>query len=137
MSIRLNDSIDGLMEKALAEQPLEPVPLTLYRRVTRGIRIATWRRREEVRFRYTLAVWLGGFVLALVAAGAAIVSTNLSNILGNGVSGGLGWFDYYAAALHVSLSGYTCAYSLAAAVLIAGGTLLLALAPLSHFLRGH
>jgi uncharacterized membrane protein YbjE (DUF340 family) len=132
-----NKEFDAVIEAALREQPLQPTPLLLHRRITRGVRIAVLRQHEQARCRRILG---GAALLALAmvfAAVAAVVATHLTSLLRPGLAGGMGWLDYYSTSITVAWQSYTGAYSLVVAVLLAGGAFLVALIPFGLSQRGH
>ncbi|MBI2431387.1 MAG: hypothetical protein HYV26_00745 [Candidatus Hydrogenedentes bacterium] len=136
MNVHRLEPADEAAKRELAQTPVQPLPLNLYRRVTRGVRFAACRQREALRFRRMILAWAFALVLLVSGAAAVVVLTNFPRVLRFGVSGGMGWFDYYSTALRVALSGYMGAYSLLAGIILTVGTVLLCLFPYGRSLKG-
>lgn len=133
MAERIPDNMDEFIEAALGNEPMLAVPANLHRRVVERVRIAHLREQERVRFRYTMTT-LAVTVLGLFGGAGFAIWFGSAGMLGTqGVSGGMGQYDYFMWYFHQSWSGYSGAYSMVSAVLLAGGTLLLGLIPLWRY----
>lgn len=132
------DPLDGLIESALRDEPLLAAPPNLHRRVVERVRFASLREQERQRFRYTMATLAVSVAAVFGLGGFALWFTHAGAMAGQGVSGGMGQYDYFMWYFTQSWAGYSGAYSLMTAVLLAGGTLVLALIPLwRHTTRSH
>jgi hypothetical protein len=138
MTPRDHENIDALIEDALRSEPMRPVPLTLHRRVEERVRIAALKDRERARFRFSLTSTLVALLTVIGLAGFVLVVTNLGPLLNNGVPGASGIRDWYTARMLQTWTEYTGSYSLVTSVLMAAGTLGLAVwVPLRYFRRTH
>jgi hypothetical protein len=73
-------------------------------------------------------------VLAMFGITGVVLWFSSPGVLGSqGVSGGMGHYDYFMAYFTQSWSGYSGAYSLLTAMALAGGTLVVGLIPLWRF----
>ncbi len=115
-------NIDAIIEEALSEEPFLKAPLSLHRGVDARVRLISLREHEQRRFSVSMFTLIFLFFGNLLFAGIMLWFTNLSVLYSDGVSGGKGWFDYYATALMLSFSGYQGAYSLVASFLLAMAT---------------
>lgn len=131
----INDELDALIEAALRNEPMLAAPITLHRRVEERVRIAALRERQRARFRYSMLSFSLACVGVLVFAAFLIDFTTLWLLRANGLPGGLGLYDLYANSLTRTATGYSGAYSLLAAILLACGAVLIGLVPLRRFLR--
>lgn len=121
------DDLDALIEAALASEPMRAVPAALHRRVEERLRITAMIEQERARFRYSMLSVAAAFVLALGAGGALVAFTNLRGVLYYGVPGMMGTVDYYTTSMTQSWSSYSGAYTLGLSVLLAFGTVLMAI----------
>jgi hypothetical protein len=129
------DELDALIEASLRSEPMLAVPLTLHRRVEERVRIAALRERQRARFRYSMLSFSLACVGVLIFAAFLIDFTTLWLLRTNGLPGGLGLYDLYANSLTRSAAAYSGAYSLMAAILLAGLSVVIGLLPLRRFLR--
>lgn len=137
MSIDRHQHIDALIEQALRSERLRPTPIMLHRRVEQRVRIAQLRDHEALRFRYSMATLGLAFLAALLVAGLVVSFTNFSILINHGVSGGRGQYDAFTTSMQISYSGYSGAYSLISSMLLACGTILVALIPIGWQFRSH
>lgn len=101
-----DEELDALIEAALAEEVLLPVPVGLHARINERVQLAALQQRERLRFRNAL---LSGFAasVAIVASLVALVAfTRFEVLLKHGVSGGKGMVDSYATTLALSWPQY-------------------------------
>lgn len=138
MTHRDQHDIDALIEDALRSEPMRAVPVTLHRRVEERVRIAALKERERSRFRYSLISTAIALVSVIGIAVFVVTFTNFGPLMANGVPGGGGIYDWYTARFVHTWSAYTGSYSLITSVLLAGGTLALAVwVPLRYIRRTH
>ena len=137
MAMPPKTDLDAVIEAALCDEPMRPVPLALHRRVEERVRIAALYERERTRFRASMAALGVAFLAAVCAAVLVVVFTNLSVFLAHGVPGVRGQYDYYATSVQMTWSAYSGAYSLLLTIVVAGGTLLLGLIPLRRHMSTH
>ena len=97
--------LDALIEAALRDQPLVPVPRNLHARITERIALAALEQKERTRFRNTLLGGLAASVGVLAVAVVLVALTNFDVLLDYGVSGGQGLMDYYTATFQLSWPG--------------------------------
>lgn len=98
-------TLDALIESALRDEPVAPVPRDLHARIYERVELAALEQKERARFRNTL--------LGALAAGAGVVATavvlvaltNFQLLLDHGVGGWRGLLDYYAATFQLSVPG--------------------------------
>jgi uncharacterized membrane protein YbjE (DUF340 family) len=117
--------LDALIEEALSEEPFLKAPVSLRRDVDARVRLISLRDHEQRRFRISMVSLIFTFVGSVSFAGLLLWFTNLSFLYSDGVSGGKGWFDYYANAVTLSFSSYQGGYSLLASFILALVTLFL------------
>jgi hypothetical protein len=134
MNKQIPEDLDMRIEEALKGDRFLHAPDTFHRRVEERIRIAALSDREKTRFRYSLISLAAAFLAVLAVAGLAVFFTNFGGIMTRGVAGGKGQYDYYATSMIFSWTAYSGAWSLILSLLAAGGTMLLGLIPLRHFL---
>ena len=89
------EDLDVLIESALRDEPLSPVPLDLHARISQRIRLAALEQHERVRFRNTLLSGLAGGIAVIGVCGVLVAVTSFQLYLDHGISGGLGIWDYY------------------------------------------
>jgi len=130
-----NAELDALIEAALTDQPLLPVPASFHRKVEERIRIAALRERERSRFRFWMISIAAGFVGALSVAAAVLLVTNFQLFVTNGVSGGKGTYDYMTTVMSQYWSGYSGTYTLVFSILLAVVVLLIGLIPARRLTR--
>lgn len=94
--------LDALIEAALRDEPLVPVPRTLHGRVAERVQLAALEQKERARFRNTLLSGFAACVGVVTAAAGMLALTNFHVLLDHGVSGGLGFWDYYRATFEVA-----------------------------------
>jgi hypothetical protein len=133
MTNRIPDDLDALIEAALGNEPMLAAPAHLHRRVVERVRIAHLHEQERARFRYTMATLAVSMLAVFGGAGFAIWFGSAGMTGTQGVSGGMGQYDYFMWYFRQSWAGYSGAYSMVSAVLLAGGTLLLGLIPLWRY----
>ena len=137
MMIDRRQDIDAIIEQALRTERMRPTPMNLHRGVEQRVRIAQLRDHEALRFRYSMATLGVAFLAALLVAGLLVSFTNLSVLINHGVSGGRGQYDAFTTSMQISYSGYSGAYSLISSMLLASGTILVALIPIGWQFRSH
>lgn len=125
---RFSDAeLDALIESALRDEPLLPVPVGLHARVAERVHWAALQQKERARFRNTLLTGLAGSAGIITLAVLFVGMTSFHVLLEHGVSGGLGLMDYYRTTLHFSwlgqLDGLILAIGAALAVITAGAAL--------------
>jgi len=120
------EELDKLIEEALSEEPFLKAPLSLQRGVEARVRLISLREHEKRRFSVSMLTLTLLFFGSVALSGILLWFTNLSVLYTDGVSGGKGWFDYYATAISLSFSSYQGAYSLVISFLLALATLFLA-----------
>ena len=98
--------LDALIEAALAEEVLLPVPVGLHARVNERVRLAALQQRERVRFRNALLSGFAASVGIVVAVAALVATTKFDVLLKHGISGGRGLLDSYAATFALSWPQY-------------------------------
>ncbi len=126
--------IDAMIEQALSSETLRPAPLTLHRRVTERVRIASLLEQERSRFRYSMAILTAAFLGVFVLAGLLVSYTTLSELISYGISGGRGQIDAYATSMLLSWAGYSGAYSLLLSIMGASIAVVLGLISLRKYL---
>jgi hypothetical protein len=122
--------LDALIEAALAEEVVLPVPAGLHARINERVRLASLQQRERVRFRNAL---LSGFAASVgVVAGVAflVATTKFDVLLKHGISGGRGLMDSYAATFALSWPQYWEGIILSLVLMIVVATACAGLAPL-------
>ena len=121
--------VDALIEAALADEPLRPVPENFQQRLAGRLRIAALLREECRRFR--TAVGMAGLAAAATVGCAVLFAAfaDIPGLLTHGVPGGMGLFDYLTtyAALTWSDAGSSLVLTL---VPVAAVTMVLLLVPL-------
>lgn len=137
MSVDSSRNMDTAIEQALRSERLRPAPINLRRRIEQRLRIAQLRDHESLRFRYSMAALGAALLAAMMIAGMLVSFTNLSVLINHGVSGGRGQYDAFTTSMQISYSGYGGAYSLISSMLLAGGTVLVALIPIGRHLLRH
>jgi NhaP-type Na+/H+ or K+/H+ antiporter len=121
------DEIDALIEQALRDDVVLPVPATLHKRVTEQVRLVALYERERKRFRYSMFTLSVSLVVMLGAAAGLLIATNFYTVMLNGVSGAKGQYDSLVVSLGAYFSGYTGAYTLLVSAIVAAVTVFLAL----------
>jgi len=97
--------LDRVIEAALRNEPLRPLPLDFHRRVTDRVYVRAMIQSERRRFRRVL-VMAGVTVMAMVACGMLFVLiADIPGLVRNGVAGGTGYVDYLATSSALFLSG--------------------------------
>lgn len=122
--------LDALIESALRDEPLVPVPRDLHGRITERVQLAALEQQARARFRNAL---LSGFLGAVCVVGlsvALIALTNFHVLLDHGVSGGLGFLDYYTATFKMPWPVQTDGLVLALCLGLGGLTIFAGLRPL-------
>jgi hypothetical protein len=137
MANKSDVEIDAIIAEALRSEPFRPAPITLQRRVEERLRIGALVEQEQARFRYSMASIAIVFIAGLVGGAAFLAFTNLQDILYYGVPGAMGTLDYYVASIMVVLTSWSGAYTFSLSLLLAAGTVLLALIPLGAMRRAH
>ncbi|MCC6143421.1 MAG: hypothetical protein IT368_06415 [Candidatus Hydrogenedentes bacterium] len=137
MANEFDVDIDAIIEEALRSEAFRAAPVTLQRRVEERLRIGALMEQEQARFRYSMASIAVVFVAGLVGGAAFLAFTNLQDILYYGVPGAMGTLDYYVASIMVILTSWSGDYTLSLSLLLAAGTVLLALIPLGALRRAH
>ena len=94
--------LDALIEAALAEEVLLPVPVGFHARVNERVRLAALQQRERVRFRNTLLSGFAASVGIVVTVATFVATTKFDVLLKHGISGGRGLLDSYAATFALS-----------------------------------
>ena len=108
--------LDALIEAALQDEPMLPVPPGMHGRIQERVYIASLQERERVRFRYSLLSALGALAVILFGTVTVVTLTHFSFIYQHGVSGGKGFVDYYLTLFDVSWSSRVGAYALGLAM---------------------
>ncbi len=98
--------LDALIEAALAEEVLLPVPMGLRARIDERVRLTALQQRERARFRNTLLSGFAASVGVVVALSALVAITKFEVLLKHGISGGQGLMDSYAATFALSWPQY-------------------------------
>ena len=94
-----DDKLGILIEQALSEEPLRPVPAGFRRRLNERLRIAALAQKERERVRFGLVT--GGILVSAVLAFLVFVPviSYLQGWAARSVPGGLGRMDYFATSL--------------------------------------
>lgn len=119
--------LDALIEEALREEPFLHAPSSLHRGVEARLAMAALRDREQMRFRWSMAVLVLSFCAVLLTAGGLVWFTHLGLLYQDGVSGGRGQMDYYTTSVVMTWTSYQGGYSLVVSLALAAGAVLLAL----------
>lgn len=118
--------LDALIEAALRDEPLLPVPVNLHGRITERVQLAALQQREQLRVRNALLSGFAASVAVVAAAGIIVAQTNFEVFLNHGVSGGRGLIDYYTATVSLSWPRYVENIGAAALLVAAAGVIWLA-----------
>lgn len=121
--------LDALIEAALAEEVLLPVPVGLHARVNERVHLAALQQRERVRFRNALLSGFAASVGIVVAVAAFVATTKFDVLLKHGISGGQGLLDSYAATFALSWPQYWEGLMLSLVLAIGVATLWVGLIP--------
>lgn len=103
-SLPTDEELDALIEAALRDEPLLPVPPGLQRKIQDQVLFASLKEQERARFRRTLLGAVGAVMVILLGTVAVVSLTHFSILYRHGVSGGRGFVDYYLTLLDVSWS---------------------------------
>lgn len=103
-SLPSDEALDALIDAALRDEPLLPVPPGFQRKVQERVLFAALQRQERARFRRTLLGALGAVMVILMGTVAVVSLTHFSILYRHGVSGGRGFVDYYLTLLDVTWS---------------------------------
>jgi hypothetical protein len=98
--------LDALIEAALGEELLLPVPVDFHARVAERVHLASLQQREQVRFRNALLTGFAASIVMVTALVALVMVTKFDVLLQHGVSGGRGLMDYYTATFALSWPQY-------------------------------
>ena len=113
--------LDALIEQALADEPMQPVPVGFHGRLDKRLRIASIVDRERQRLRFSVAT--GTILLVAVAFGLVgfPVIAHFQGWLLNSVPGGMGYVDSAVSRVAtVGLSGSATTAMIVAAAGILG-----------------
>ncbi|MBL7645826.1 MAG: hypothetical protein JNK74_06500 [Candidatus Hydrogenedentes bacterium] len=122
--------LDALIEAALAEDVVLPVPRDLHARVCERIQLAALQQRELARFRNALLSGFAASVSIIATLAALVLFTKFDVLLKHGISGGQGLLDSYAATFALSWPYYLEAFALALVLGLGGATVWAGLMPL-------
>ncbi len=122
--------LDALIEAALGDEPLAPVPRSFHSCVVERVRLVALEQQERARFRNALLSGFTACVGVVAAAVAVLALTNFHILLDHGVSGGLGFWDYYRATFEVAWPVRVDGVVLALSVVLGAGTIWVGLLPL-------
>ncbi len=122
--------LDALIEAALAEEVLLPVPRDLHARVCERVQLAALQQRELARFRNALLSGFAASVGVVATLAALVLFTKFDVLLKHGISGGQGLMDSYAATFALSWPYYLEVFALALVLGLGGATLWAGLMPL-------
>ena len=125
---RLPD-LDVLIEQALSEEPIRPVPMGFHARLEERLRIAALVEREKKRFRYGTTVGAVLFAALGLTFVFVPVLAYLQGWVVRSVPGGMGYLDYVLVSL-VNVFGTLHKPSGVAVVAAAGFIVLAALVSL-------
>jgi len=125
-----DSELDALIESALRDEPLAPVPRDLHGRITARVQLAALEQKERARFRNALLSGFAGAVGTVAMAVALLALTNFNVLLNHGVSGGLGFLDYYTATFELPWPIRPDGLVLAACIALGGLTIWAGLRPL-------
>ena len=95
--------LDRIIDTALrTEEPMRPVPPSLYRRIRERLAVIAMIQRERLWFRYMMAA--GGFLVFAVVSVAALAAlfADVPALFTRDVPGGLGYYDYLKSDLFLS-----------------------------------
>jgi hypothetical protein len=121
--------LDALIEAALAEEVLLPVPAGLHARINERVHLAALQQRERVRFRNAMLSGFAASVGIVVAVAALVATTKFDVLLKHGISGGQGLMDSYAATFALSWPPYWEGLILSLVLMIVVATVWIGLIP--------
>ena len=98
--------LDAMIEAALSDEALLPVPVGLHARIGERVRLATLQQRERVRFRNALLSGLVASVVIVLSLSILVAFTKFEVLLKHGISGGKGLMDSYATTFALSWPQY-------------------------------
>jgi hypothetical protein len=104
--------LDAFIDGVLRDETMLPAPADLHRKVQKRVHFAALQARERSRFRYSLLSALGALLVVLAGTTILVTLTHFNLLYHHGVSGGMGFFDYYVNRFDASWASHVGTYAL-------------------------